>query len=141
MEHDPHERGDRKHGGQHAEDPAQRRPHRCLDPAEDREERDRAADAGEEEREAQEARDGEPDGDLPRDRVVLQHLLDDAGRVARRLDGEDECAVQRMRVGRDDAPGHRVRAAGERTVVQLDRDGLRVRTGGPAESTRFASES
>ena len=141
LEDDSHERRRREHAGEHTEDEAQSRLHWRLDPAEDGEERDRAADAGEEQREAQEARDGEADTDFSRDFVVLQQLVDDAGRVALRLDGEDERAVERVRVGRDDPPGNRVRAAGERasssSIATVCASGREVRP----ESTRSASES
>ena len=106
------------------------------------EERDRAADAGEEEREAQEARHGEPDADLPRNLVVLQHLGDDAGRVALRACTEKTnapCSGCESAETTRQATVYVPRASGRSSssITTVCASGREVRP----ESTRFASES
>ena len=95
--------------GQHGpERPAHRRGLCPQHPGED----DRAARTEQDEREVQEPDHAEHEVDALRSRLPGQHLLDHSGTACTRLpDGEDERPVHRVRVGRDDAPGDRVRAA------------------------------
>jgi hypothetical protein len=129
---DPGERHERERECRSREDRPQRPPHRPRLVREDVGEPDRPPGAEEDEREREEAHQGEPEVDRRRSALLAQHLARDTGGTGLRLtDVENVGAAHRMRVGRHNPPCDGIRVAGQ-IRAKADRDRVWLRPSRPA---------